>query len=117
MRLLRSGSEHSVSLIGCSAAIVYSRSSRSRAITAAGQLTRERKSVNHGAPAEQDAIVSAIIADLRMRRPMTFAPFGLRGQPAPPSADPKGQPAAPQSQPNLSALGRATHVRALGVAP
>jgi len=32
-------------------------------------------------PAEQDAIVSALVADLRARRPMSVAPLGELGPP------------------------------------
>lgn len=44
------------------------------------------------APAEQDAIVSALVADLRARRPVAVAPLGVLGPPTEPIRDPRGAP-------------------------
>lgn len=43
-------------------------------------------------PAEQDAIVGAIVADLRARRPVAVAPLGVLGPPTEPITDPRGRP-------------------------
>ena len=40
-------------------------------------------------PAEQDAIVTALVADLRARQPASVAPFGEFGPPTEPIADPR----------------------------
>lgn len=40
-------------------------------------------------PAEQDAIVGAMVADLRARRPMSVAPLGELGPPTEPPRDPR----------------------------
>ena len=43
-------------------------------------------------PAEQDAIVGALVADLRARRPAAVAPLGTLGPPTEPIRDPRGAP-------------------------
>jgi hypothetical protein len=40
-------------------------------------------------PAEQDAIVSALVANLRARRPVAVAPLGALGPPMEPIVDPR----------------------------
>jgi hypothetical protein len=40
-------------------------------------------------PGEQDAIVAALVADLRARRPASVAPFGELGPPTKPISDPR----------------------------
>jgi hypothetical protein len=44
------------------------------------------------APAEQDAIVGAIVADLRARRPVAVAPLGVLGSPTELIRDPRDAP-------------------------
>lgn len=41
-------------------------------------------------PADQDTIVSALIADLRARRPMSIAPLSVLPLPTEPIKDPRG---------------------------
>lgn len=43
-------------------------------------------------PAEQDAIVGAIVVDLRARRPVAVAALGGLGPPTEPIADPRSRP-------------------------
>ena len=43
-------------------------------------------------PAEQAAIVGAIVGDLRARRPVAVAPLGVLGPPTEPIRDPRGTP-------------------------
>lgn len=43
-------------------------------------------------PDEQDAIVRALVADLRARRPVAVAPLGVLGPPTEPIADPRRAP-------------------------
>jgi len=43
-------------------------------------------------PAEQAAIVGALVADLRARRPVAVAPLGALGPPTEPIRDPRGAP-------------------------
>jgi hypothetical protein len=40
-------------------------------------------------PAEQDLIISTIVADLRSRRPTAVAPLGVLGPPTEPICDPR----------------------------
>jgi hypothetical protein len=40
-------------------------------------------------PAEQSAIVGALVADLRARRPIAVAPLGVLGPPTEPIVDPR----------------------------
>lgn len=42
------------------------------------------------APAEQDHIVAALVADLRSRRPVAVAPLGVLPAPTERIADPRG---------------------------
>jgi hypothetical protein len=48
--------------------------------------------VEHLDPADQDFIVSAIVADLRSRRPVAVAPLGVLPPPTEPIVDPRSVP-------------------------